>query len=383
MILIDLYGGFGEKGRTSVGIRSDRRLLFDAGIKVGAKGRDYYPAIAEHDVAALDAVFISHAHEDHIGGLYWLRACGFQGTFYMTRETHEDAEAMLRQYADPAHQQAHPLQDARIKLFTPGETIHLGDSEILSGRSGHVAGGVWFSVTTPSKRVVYCADVVPNSDVFVMDALPHCDLIILDASYGGDPVSARDRIGQIGDFVNAHSGKLVVPVPLSGKPLELMAILPGSFAIHHDMRRSLIAQIDVPDALSAQTARSLRRKLDQALDWREGSVLPDCPLMTFDGMGSAGPSREALRQAVDEHAAVLLTGHVPENTPAHALLEQGRATWIRLPTHPTQSENLALWQAVGKPMALGHSCTAEKLEELKPYLTSLDTTAMSGSQLSI
>ncbi|WP_247645019.1 MBL fold metallo-hydrolase [Brucella pituitosa] len=258
MMLIDLYGGFGEKGRTSVGIRSDRRLLFDAGIKVGAKGRDYYPAIAEHDVAALDAVFISHAHEDHIGALNWLRACGFQGTFYMTPETHEDAEAMLSQYADPAHQRAHPLQDAHIKLFTPGQSIRIGDSEILSGRSGHVAGGVWFSVTTPSKRVVYCADVVPNSAVFVMDALPLCDLVILDASYGGDPVSAQDRIGQIRDFINAHSGKLVVPVPLSGKPLELMAILPGSFAIHHEMRRSLIAQIDVPDALSAQTARSLR-----------------------------------------------------------------------------------------------------------------------------
>lgn len=383
MMMIDLYGGFGEKGRTSVGIHSDRRLLFDVGIKVGAKGRDYYPAIAERDVAALDAVFISHAHEDHIGGLYWLRACGFQGTFYMTRETHDDAEAMLNQYADPSHRRAHPLKDARIKLFTPGQSIRMGESEILSGRSGHVAGGVWFSVTTPSKRVVYCADVVPNSEVFVMDALPRCDLVILDASYGGDPVSAGDRIGQIGDFIEAHRGKLVLPVPLSGKPLELMAILPGSFAIHHDMRRSLIAQIGVPDAVSAQTARSLRHKLERALDWREGSALPDCPLMTYDGMGSAGPSIGALRQAVDEQAAVLLTGHVPENTPAQALLEQGRATWIRLPTHPTRSENLALWQAAGKPMALGHSCTSEKLEELKPYLTTLVTTAMSGSQLSI
>jgi glyoxylase-like metal-dependent hydrolase (beta-lactamase superfamily II) len=382
-MLIDLYGGFGEKGRTSVGIRSDRRLLFDAGIKVGAKGREYYPAIAQSDVAALDAVFISHAHEDHIGALHWLRASGFQGSFYMTRETHADAEAMLSQYADPSHRKTHPLDDARIRLFTPGETIAVGDSEISSGRSGHVAGGVWFSVTTPSKRVVYCADIVPNSDVFVMDALPHCDLVILDASYGGDPVTARDRIRQIGDFIDAHPGKLVLPVPLSGKPLELMAILPGSFAIHHAMRQSLIAQIAVPDALSVQTARSLRSKLEHALDWKEGSALPDCPLMTFDGMGSAGPSKASLKQAVDEQAAVLLTGHVPENTPAQAMLAQGRATWIRLPTHPTRSENLDLWQATGKPMALGHSCTTEKLEELKPALPSLVTTAMSGSQLLI
>lgn len=382
-MLIDLYGGFGEKGRTSVGISSGSRLLFDAGIKVGAKGREYYPAIAEHDVARLDAVFISHAHEDHIGALSWLRACGFQGTFYMTRETLDDAEGMLRQYADPSHHETHPLKGASIEVFTPGETIRIGGCEIFSGRSGHVAGGVWFSITASSKRVVYCADVVPNSEVFVMDPLPQCDLVILDASYGGDPISAKDRVRQIAHFISDHSGKLVLPVPLSGKPLELMAILPGAFAIHHEMRASLLAQIEVRDALSVETARTLRQKLAGAADWQEGSALPDCPLMTFDGMGSAGPSIESLRQAVSEHAPVLLTGHVPDNTPAQALLEQKLATWIRLPTHPTRSENLELWQGAGNPVALGHSCTTEKLEELKPYLTSLVTTAMSGSQLSI
>ena len=382
-MLIDLYGGFGEKGRTSVGISSDTRLLFDAGIKVGAKGRDYYPTIAEQDVAALDAVFISHAHEDHIGALYWLCARGFKGTFYMTGETLLDAEGMLSQYADPSHQQMHPLATASIKVFNPGESIRIGGSEISSGRSGHVAGGVWFSVTTASKRVVYCADVVPNSEVFVMDPLPQCDLVILDASYGGDPVSAKDRIRQIGDFISEHSGKLVLPVPLSGKPLELMAILPGPFAIHREMRSSLIAQIEVPDALSAQTVQILRSKLDKATDWHEGVALPDCPLMTFDGMGSAGPSIEALRQAAVEQVPVLLTGHVPDYTPAQILLEKRLATWVRLPTHPTRPENQELWQKVGKPMALGHSCTSEKLEELKPYLPTLDTTAMSGSQLSI
>ena len=44
---IALYGGFGEKGRTSLGIESDGfRLLLDAGVKTSAVGRaDYYPAV--------------------------------------------------------------------------------------------------------------------------------------------------------------------------------------------------------------------------------------------------------------------------------------------------------------------------------------------------
>lgn len=382
-MLIDLYGGFGEKGRTSVGISTDRRLLFDAGIKVGGKGRDYYPAIAEQDVPALDAAFISHAHEDHIGALYWLNSNGFKGTFYMTRETLADAGAMLSQYADPLHRQTNSLADISIKVFAPGETIRVGQTEVASGRSGHVAGGVWFSVATQSKRVVYCADVVPKSDVFLMDPLPHCDLVILDASYGGDPVSAKERVRQIESFIDEHNGKMVIPVPVSGKPLELMAILPDRFAIHHAMRRSLEAQLEVPNALSPQVAQSLRARLNSAPDWREDCDLPDCPLLTFDGMGSAGPSIQALQKAAEHNVPVLLTGHVPENTPAQSLLQQGRATWIRLPTHPTRLENLELWQGAGKPAALGHSCALDKLEELKPYLTTLNTTAVTGSRLSI
>ena len=382
-MLINLYGGFGEKGRTSVGISTDSKLLFDAGIKVGAKGRDYYPAIAEHDISALDAAFISHAHEDHIGALYWLNSNGFKGTFYMTQETLDDAASMLSQYADPFHKKTRSLADISIKVFSPGETIRIGDTEVTSGRSGHVAGGVWFAVTTQLKRVVYCADVVPKSDVFLMDPLPHCDLVILDASYGGDPVSAKDRVRQIGSFINDHYGKLVIPVPVSGKPLELMAILPEQFAIHYTMRRSLEAQLDVPNAFSSQVVRLLRSKLNKAIDWSEDSDLPDCPLLTFDGMGSAGPSIQALQNAAEQNVPVLLTGHVPENTPAQSLLEQGRATWIRLPTHPTLLENLELWQDAGKPAALGHSCALDKLEELKPYLTTLDTTAVTGLQFSI
>ena len=45
---LDLYGGFGEKGRTCLGVESGGvRILLDAGVKTSARGTaDYYPAIA-------------------------------------------------------------------------------------------------------------------------------------------------------------------------------------------------------------------------------------------------------------------------------------------------------------------------------------------------
>ena len=46
---VDLLGGFREKGRTSIGVKSTgQNLLLDAGIKVGATGAEYYPALTGH-----------------------------------------------------------------------------------------------------------------------------------------------------------------------------------------------------------------------------------------------------------------------------------------------------------------------------------------------
>lgn len=380
---IDFFGGFGEKGRTSIGVSASKNIMLDAGIKVGASGRDYYPLINENEIKELDAVFISHAHEDHIGGLNWLLYYGFNGTIYMTRETLDDAEAMLSQYADPDHRKAYSFSDKTVKIFTAGDNITIGDMVISSGRSGHVAGGVWFSVKAENKTIVYCADVVPESNVFLMDQIPECDLLIVDASYGGDTVSAAERSRSIQVFLAENPSGCLLPVPLSGKPLELMAIMPERFAIHSSMRQSLALQIEVPDALSVAMVTHLRKQLGGAIDWSDDEPFPDCPLLTHDGMGSSGPSVSALQRASDVELAVLLTGHVPENTIADRLVKNGTAKWIRMPTHPTGIENKQIWELACKPAVYGHSCTLTVLKELKPNLTDLNTTVVSGSHLTI
>ncbi|MGH7002510.1 MAG: MBL fold metallo-hydrolase, partial [Alphaproteobacteria bacterium] len=146
MIRVDLYGGFGEKGRTSVGIAGGgKRILLDVGIKVGASGKDYYPAIGDAAIGQLDAVFVSHAHEDHIGGLVWLLAHGFRGRIFMTAETLAEAPGMLEQYGESEHLRAHAIAADSVSLFAPGDEIDLGGLKVGTGRSGHVAGGVWFA----------------------------------------------------------------------------------------------------------------------------------------------------------------------------------------------------------------------------------------------
>lgn len=379
---IELAGGFGEKGRTSVVIdRNGRRVMLDAGIKVGASGNEYYPQVGA--VADLEAVLISHAHEDHVGALNWLLSKGFSGRILMTAETRDEAPATLEAYADPALLRAFPFPADRIELFRPGDRLHVAGLSIGTGRSGHVVGGVWFAVEDGDNRVVYCADVVPDSAVFVMDPIPACDLVMLDASYGADPVSGTDRAKQIAVWIEAHSRGCLLPTPLSGRSLELVAAMPGRFAIHASMRPSLQAQIEAGSALRSGVGEVLRQRLAQALDWIDGQPLPDCPLLADDGMGRAGPSSRLISLADAANYPILLSGHLPAGTPGEVLHAKGRADWIRMPTHPTVSGNVAIWEQAGRPAVLGHSCGAGELSRLAAHIPALQVERRTGDRLAI
>jgi len=382
MLSLHLQGGFGEKGRTSLGLDDGRtRIVLDAGIKVGAAGDEYYPMpLLPPD--RVDALLISHAHEDHIGALCRMLARGYAGPVFMTGETCAEMAATLAQYAEAGDLRRFPPLDGSIELFRPGDTLQIGSLTVTTGASGHVAGGVWFAVAAGEARVVYAADMVPESRVFEMTMPPACDVLALDASYGTDPVTAATRAAQIAAWVADHAEGCLMPTPLSGRSLELMAVLDRPFAIADGMRAPLAAQIE-PGVLRPGMADLLRARLDAAIDWQVGTPFPAMPLLVHDGMGVAGPARPALEAAVAAGLPILLSGHLPSGSPGARLAAEGRADWIRMPTHPTLDENVALWQALGRPTALGHSCDAQTLADLGRFIPTLDTMARAGQTITI
>lgn len=378
---VELAGGFGEKGRTSVVVgREGQRVMLDAGIKVGATGRDYYPRPLT-PVDQLDAVLISHAHEDHVGALNWLLSEGFRGRILMTRETRDEAPATLAAYGEKALVDAYPFPAERIELFRPGDVLDVAGFRIATGRSGHVVGGVWFALEDDATRVVYCADVVPDSAVFVMDRMPECDLLLLDASYGADPVSGSERAEGIAAWIAARADGCLLPTPLSGRSLELIAAMPERFAIHPSMRRQLAVQTEAGDALKPGMAELLRARIDAALDWTDEDSLPDCPLLVDDGMGRAGPAARFIPLADAKGFPILLSGHLPAGTPGFELHRQGRADWIRMPTHPTLSGNVGIWEQAGRPAVLGHSCGPEEIARLGEHIPALQSDRHTGERL--
>lgn len=380
---VGLFGGFGEKGRTSIAVRSGATsLMLDAGIKVGASGDDYHPLLV-WPATEIDALLLTHAHEDHVGALAWLQGQGFRGRIFMTAETIQEAPATLAAYARPADLKASKFPRGQIEIFEPGDTLAIGDFSVRTGRSGHVVGGVWFAVDDGRRRLVHCGDVVPDSSVFLMDSIPQCDLVALDASYGDDPVPGADRARAIAEWIDRHRGGCLLPTPLSGRSLELIAAFPARFAIHASMRTALHSQIAASSALRPGVADRLHEKLAAALDWHDDDALPEMPLLADDGMGKAGPSARLLPRADETGYAILLTGHLPENSAGQLLHAAGRADWIRMPTHPTRPGNVAIWEAAGRPVALGHSCPASDLVALAGHIPGLRTDSRTGQTFTL
>jgi len=379
---VHLQGGFGEKGRTSIGIDDgDTFLMFDAGIKVGGTKEAYHPRLAR-PADEIHAILITHAHEDHIGALNWLVGQGFRGQIYMTPSTMGEMQAVLAEYAMSVDLAAYPITDDRVELFESGEALEIGAHKIMTGHSGHVSGGVWFSIDSGGHRTTYCGDIQPDSNVFPFSPMPKSSLLLLDCSYGDDTALPTTRANRISTWVNDHSKGCVLPTPLSGRSLELLNLFDGDFAIAAGMETPLRAQLDDLSLLQSGIAERLLPRLSNARVWQPGTTLPDCPLLVHDGMGTAGPAVQALAQAETIRHPVLLTGHLPEHSPGQRLQQEGLADWLRFPTHPSLQQNIAVWEQTGRPKLLGHSCNGEALEQLKPSLPSLDVMVRTGGTIS-
>ncbi|HVL72419.1 MAG TPA: MBL fold metallo-hydrolase, partial [Beijerinckiaceae bacterium] len=205
---------------------------------------------------------------------------------------------------------------------------------------------------------------------------------LLDAAYGDDDVPAAARAQAVVEWV-ARSGPCVLPTPVSGRSLELLAILPMPLAVAESMVAPLREQLAQASWIRPALLPTLSARLAAAQPWREGDPLPDRPLLAHDGMGLAGPSRRAVEEAHRVGRPILFTGHLPTGSPGERLVAESAADWLRLPTHPTLPENLAMVRATGARLALGHSCDDAVQARLVPHLPGVFRPARTGERFAL
>ena len=250
-----------EIGANSYYLEIERhRLVLDCGMHPKNTGDDALPlfkAIADRDV---EAVLISHAHQDHIGTLP-LAMRRFSGArVFMTEATAEIGSVLLHNSVNVMTRQREEIGELSYPLFTHRETDRSSERwrrcplrqqmSIASERAprrekhalafeffdaGHVLGSTGIMLRTEGRTVFYTGDV-NFDDQTIMEAAvfpeEKIDVLIMECTRGDHPkpegwtrANEERRFSEALGAALERDACVLIPVFALGKTQEILAML--------------------------------------------------------------------------------------------------------------------------------------------------------------
>ncbi len=235
---ITFYGGVGAvTGANFLVELPFGSFLVDCGMLQGIPGANEINKKAfEYDVTKPKALFITHAHIDHIGRIPKLMSEGFVGTIYSTPETKALSEFML---SDAAHIMEHEnrehgtpmlysMDDVARSLESWKTIDYHAPKDIFEGLSvtlydaGHILGSSMYLFTIKleggvTRTMLFTGDLGNSPSLLLPDTeyIPHVNYVVMDSVYGDrnhEPKAEREaKFKDILLDVIARKGTVVIP----------------------------------------------------------------------------------------------------------------------------------------------------------------------------
>jgi Cft2 family RNA processing exonuclease len=236
-----------------------RKIILDAGLhpkKFGEEALPNYRRVADGE---MDAVFITHAHQDHIGSLPVLTRRQPQAKVFMTPATARLSEIMLHNSVNVMSRQRDELALGSYPLFTHREAdqskelwheVGIGQRWSIDGErlgangsetsfelyyAGHILGSTGVLFRNGEQRIFYTGDVnfldqtLQRRAEFPTEPL---DVLIIETTRGDRALRANySRAGEEERFLQcildafARGGSVLIPVFALGKTQEILALL--------------------------------------------------------------------------------------------------------------------------------------------------------------
>lgn len=162
----------------------DHDILIDAGTGVGDLSLD--------EMGAIDHVFLSHAHLDHIVSIpFMLDSVGYKRqqplTVYATEETLEALQQHIfnwKIWPDFSQIPSTAEPYMRYRVLSPGETVRLNGRAITALPANHVVPAVGYQLDSGICSLVYTGDTT-TQDVFweVVNRIDNLGYLIIETAF--------------------------------------------------------------------------------------------------------------------------------------------------------------------------------------------------------
>lgn len=254
--------------RTEIGANSyyleagGQRLVLDSGMHPKFAGEEALPNLNALTGRKLDAIIVSHSHQDHIGTLPVLMRRQPQAHVFMTEPTAEIGSTLLHNSVNVMTRQREeigPVVAGVYPLFTHRETDRVSErwhpcalrqTYTVSGErapadssdttfeffdAGHVLGSTGILLRTEGRKVFYTGDVNFDDQTIAQAAVfpqENIDVLIMECTRGDTPAppdwsrpSEEKRLMEAIENAFTRGGCVMIPVFALGKTQEILAIL--------------------------------------------------------------------------------------------------------------------------------------------------------------
>lgn len=207
-------------------------LLVDCGLLQGetyATEENHKPF--PYDPARVGALFVTHAHADHIGRIPKLVREGFHGPIYSTPATRELAAVMFddmlkimtHEARDRGTEPLYGSRDVSAALsqwhdLPYHKTHELGDGfSVIAKDSGHILGSAYFQFSRNGRSIVFSGDLGNSPSILLRDTEPliGATYLVTESVYGDrnheGKEDRREKLRQALQRAIERKGVLIIP----------------------------------------------------------------------------------------------------------------------------------------------------------------------------